>query len=540
SYPSAILIFLAVSAAAPRVGNPCHKVEADRLIFAQIPVRAAARADEVAIAPRVENPCHGVGAHLPIGSRIVAYDPDRPDDSVKTLTSGFAAAGQPDVSFDGKRILFIGKPEASDPFHVWEMNVDGRGIRRITDKSGNVSAAIYLSTIYTLDADKPVYQIAFCSDPGGAPGGSLYTCRMDGTRIRRITFDPNGVSDPHLLSDSRLLFSRWSNSGGAGSPHGLETRATTRSTDLLTVNTDGTDLFAFAAVHESPAIRSMPCETPDGWVVYVESAACGTGFQPVDRGGSLVAVARSRSLHTRRVVADDPGGLYHSPSAMADGKLLVSYRPKDGGSYGIYVLDPVSGTRVARVFDDPQWHEVDAVVARSRSTPAGRSSVVKEQLDYGLLYCMNANLSDREEAKAIEPGQIKRLRVFKATTNDERGPNDAPGHEQTAARGGIIVEELLGEVPVERDGSFFLMVPDRTPLRVETLDANGRILQSMVSWIWVMPNEGRGCIGCHEDRELTPPNRHVLALRKRPRRVGVSDRLPYPHGEVRPGLKKGE
>ncbi len=38
-----------------------------------------------------------------------------------------------------------------------------------------------------------------------------------------------------------------------------------------------------------------------------------------------------------------------------------------------------------------------------------------------------------------------------------------------------------------------------------------------------MPKESRGCIGCHEDRELTPPNRHVLALRKPPHWIGRSE-----------------
>ena len=79
---------------------------------------------------------------------------------------------------------------------------------------------------------------------------------------------------------------------------------------------------------------------------------------------------------------------------------------------------------------------------------------------------------------------------------------------------------LLGEFSVESDGSFFLQVPARTPFRVETLDESGRVLRTMHSWMWVMPGERRGCIGCHEDRELTPPNRHVLALRKLPQQVG--------------------
>ena len=88
---------------------------------------------------------------------------------------------------------------------------------------------------------------------------------------------------------------------------------------------------------------------------------------------------------------------------------------------------------------------------------------------------------------------------------------------------------MLGEADVERDGSFFLEVPARTPLRLETLDEKGDILQAMTSWVWVMPRERRGCIGCHEDRELTPPNRHVFALRKEPvKMVAASDVMARP------------
>ena len=60
----------------------------------------------------------------------------------------------------------------------------------------------------------------------------------------------------------------------------------------------------------------------------------------------------------------------------------------------------------------------------------------------------------------------------------------------------------------------------------------------MRSWLWVMPGERRGCIGCHEDRELTPPNRHVQALRKDAVPVGVTPRkraMPYEDMHLRKG-----
>jgi hypothetical protein len=235
----------------------------------------------------------------------------------------------------------------------------------------------------------------------------------------------------------------------------------------------------------------------------------------------LVAVARTRSLHTRRVIADDSSGLYHSPSIRPTGELLVSRRPKNGGSYGLYLLDPQSGTQKTQVFDTAQWHEINAFVVHPRSEPAGHASVVKEQVDYGKLYCMNAYLSDTAESRQIKQGRIKTLRVVRAVTDTGGGPISSRGQqaEHSASDSSTVGEEVLGSIAVEHDGSFLVEVPARTPLRLETLDAEGKVLQAMTSWLWVMPQEPRGCIGCHEDRELTPPNRHVYALRKEAKKI---------------------
>jgi hypothetical protein len=313
---------------------------------------------------------------------------------------------------------------------------------------------------------------------------------MDGTRVRRITFDPYGATDPCQLSDGRLLFC-----GGPGSA-------------LLTINTDGTDVFLFTAAGDPPGSRGMPCETADGWIVFVEAQG-----GHLDRGGALAAVSRASSLHSRRVLARDPSGLYRSPAA-AGANLLVSYRPAKGGSYGLYVLDPQSGARTASVYDAPEWHELDAAMVVARTGIAGRSSVVNERVTHGILYCLDASLSDTGRSRREGDQRIDRLEVYRAVGNRSRDLPDAAG--------GTVAQELPGTVPVEPDGSFHLMVPVQTPLRLETLGPDGRVLEAMRSWFWVMPGERRGCIGCHEDRELSPPNRHPLALRKSPRPVGLA------------------
>jgi hypothetical protein len=188
-------------------------------------------------------------------------------------------------------------------------------------------------------------------------------------------------------------------------------------------------------------------------------------------------------------------GLYHSPSATGDGRLVVSYRAPDADSYGVRVIDPGSGESI-EVYDTARWHELGAVVARARTVPAGRSSVVDDRATTGLLYCLDSSLTN---LATTPDGPIESVQIFDAAAGGER---------------------LLATAAVASDGSFYLKVPARTGLRLRTLDAQGEVLQSMRSWFWVMPGESRGCIGCHENRELTPPNRHALALRKPPQVVG--------------------
>jgi hypothetical protein len=72
----------------------------------------------------------------------------------------------------------------------------------------------------------------------------------------------------------------------------------------------------------------------------------------------------------------------------------------------------------------------------------------------------------------------------------------------------------LGEAPVEADGSFYVNVAGDAPFYVQTLDAQGRVLATMRSWTWVRSGDQRGCIGCHENKELAPENRATQALVK--------------------------
>ena len=118
---------------------------------------------------------------------------------------------------------------------------------------------------------------------------------------------------------------------------------------------------------------------------------------------------------------------------------------------------------------------------------------------------------------------IRRLRVIEGVplsvsdrssylSNSEKIGIGGPGTTRNALVP-IVQKRLLGVVPVEEDGSFHIELPADVPVQLQTLDENGMALHSC-GWIWVKHREPRGCIGCHEDPELTPENRFVQALQR--------------------------
>jgi hypothetical protein len=92
---------------------------------------------------------------------------------------------------------------------------------------------------------------------------------------------------------------------------------------------------------------------------------------------------------------------------------------------------------------------------------------------------------------------------------------DAAAPRSVAVRVSSL-DGIVGEVPLEADGSFYIELLADTPVRIETLDEDGSTVRGPSAWIWVRPGERRGCIGCHEDRELAPENRVPMAVRARP------------------------
>ena len=487
------------------------QVTAVPLVFVQIPAEREQPDGEDLYTPRPV-----------LGSRILRYDPDRPNEDLIDLTADFLGAQDPDVSFDGRRILFAGKRTETDSWDIWEMDADRTHKKCLVNQPGDDFQPVYAGCLNTLN-DPEWDQILFVStaagmltEDGNEKATSLYTCKLDGSHIQQVSYNLSSDFDPSILQHGRVLFTSWQRNAGRYPPVGLF--------PLFAMCADGTDMMPFYGNHEMPRIKRMARETFDNHVVFVES----------DRpwhlgGGRLARVSMRRNLRSHEKLDSDPDGFYHSPCPLPDRDLLVSYRSQGAGStYGIYSFDVEERRRGQVLFDDPQWHDVDVQILKERDRPRGRSTVVNYARPTGFVYCMDCYDTDRPGIVDLQNGYVKRLRVIEGVpvTVESRAQGDL---------GGFAPRRILGDIPVEADGSFNIEVPARVPLYVQTLDEDGLAIETLGSWIWVMPMEKRGCIGCHEDRERTPPNRFVEAVKRhgwkltlppeRRRTVGFQDKV---------------
>jgi hypothetical protein len=400
------------------------------------------------------------------GTRIIAFNPDKPA-SVKVLTEDFYSACYPDISYDGKHMLFAARQKTGDLWQIWEMDLDNLKSRRITSFIENCTDPAYLPggrLVFGKRTVNDTVNTAHC----------LYTCNPDGSDTRQITFSPQASFATTVLKDGRLLAI-------------CRQLMPDRGCHMLTVmRPDGTKADMFYKAAGSSTLISSPKETEDGRIVFIESA------QEDLSSGDMISISYNRPLHTRINLTSEIRFDINFVLPLNPDKYLVSCRYSDSDNFALYEFDPDKKLIGSAIFSDPGYTVLDVAVVEKNKRPKKLPSEVDMEVRTGLLLCQDINFLEVQAQENYS--DVQKARMIEV----------------------LGVDTTYGVVGVEDDGSFYLKVMADTPFRIRTLDEKGNVVNGPCSWLWLRPNERRGCVGCHEDPELVPDNRVSLALKKSP------------------------
>ncbi len=408
---------------------------------------------------------------FPQGSRLMRLRSGGGPASAFPLTPDFFAAADPQVSFDGSRILFSAQRAKTDTWQIWEMAVDGSGLQQITHCAGDCLEPKYL----------PQSQMVYTSVSGaGAQRASaVYVSRMDGSDAHPITFGPGNFEVETVLQSGRILVSAES----------LLVPGSTakRSRTLFTLRPDGSGLALLRNDATANKNRSGAIELADGTIVFLEAAGNSAGGQ--------LAWIRQGALRASSLTKPPSG--YASAEQLTDATLVVARENSSrsvGQTFDLYAFDLARKSVGDLLYHNAKVSSVQAVPLVAHALPQIYWSILHPTADTGRILCLDSYIS-QDVAGGRLAGRIARVRVLTL---------DQPGNR----------ERIVGDAPVESDGSFYATVPADAPIRFELLGVKGEILHAQRSWIWVRNGEDRGCQGCHDDPALAPANHFPMALRR--------------------------
>jgi len=418
----------------------------------------------------------------------------------------------PDVSYDGKRILFAWKKsDRRDDYHLYEMGVETRTVRQLTDGLGFADyEPAYLPNGDIVFNSTRCVQIVDC---WWTEVSNLYTCDRDGKYLRRLSFDQVHTNFPTVLEDGRVIYTRWDYSD----------RGQVYPQPLFQMNADGTaqtecygnnSWFPTTILHARgiPGTqRIMAVLSGHHCHQRGKLAVIDTSVGQQEATG-VQFVAPVRETKAARVDAYGQNGeQFQYPYPVNERQFLVTYDRDSGGNrryrrpYGVYFMD-VDGRRELLAWD-PKISCNQPVPLAPRRRPHARPSTVDYSKRTGVYYVRDVYAGGG--LAGVPRGTVKRLRVvaleFRSVgigSNRNGGPAGGALVSTPVAidNGSWDVKKVLGSTPVHEDGSAMFVVPARTPVYFQLLDANNHAVQTMRTWSTLQPGETFSCVGCHEPK----------------------------------------
>lgn len=441
--------------------------------------------------------------------------------------------GDVDLHYDANRLLFS-MPDEKGMWQVYELPIDGGESHALTGGQPDVHSfdACYLPDDGIVFCSTAYFNAIACT---GGPAGVLYRMDGDGGNIRQLCFDQDQNWCPTVLTDGRVLYSRWEYTDNAH----------THARLLFTMNPDGTQQMAHYGSNSywpNAFFYARPVPGDPTKLISVIG-----GHHGIPRMGELVIFdpalgRRESSGAVQRIpgwgrkpervmkdqLVDDSWPKFLHPWPLGDagtdvgaGKyFLVAAQPAPTSCWGIYLVDVFDNMVLLKEL--PDFALLEPVPLKPSPRPPMVPSRIDLQNQTATVYI--SDIYDGRGLRDIPRGAVKSLRLvtYHYTYPGFRGVPGIIGID-----GSWDPKRVLGTVPVEPDGSVLFEAPANTPISIQPLDGQGRALQLMRSWYTPMPGERVSCSGCHESRNSSPTSGATLALSKPPEPI-----RPW-YGEVR-------
>ena len=409
----------------------------------------------------------------------------------------------PTVHYDGGKVLFSYRKGGTHHYSLYEINVDGSGLTRLTAGNWDDIEPAYL----------PNGDIVWCSarcrrwvSCWFTQVAILYRMDGDGGNMRPISSNIEHDNTPAVLPDGRVLYTRWE----------YVDRSQVDFHHLWTVNPDGTGQMAyFGNMHpHTVMIDAEPIPGTDE-----VAAIFSPGHGANEHRGTLTTIDPDGGPDARRQavpVRGCPGGV-RDPCPLSRRFFLVAH-----GANLLLVDAAAERSEVVYTASAGGLELHEPCLVRRRP----REPVIPDRADWskqtGTLVL--GDVSHGRNMRGVKCGQVRRLLVLETLP---KPVNFSGGPVPLTHLGTFNLERALGTVPVEPDGSAHMELPANRPVFFVALDANDLSVKRMHSFVSVMPGETTSCVGCHETRTTAVPVRPSLAaLRRPPSRVEPFEHLP--------------
>lgn len=441
-------------------------------------------------------------------------------DPTTAATLGVGVYREPDLSWDATRVVFAFKGEANGGTSLYEIGIDGTGLRRLTtpETACPVTACRYAQDFPGHHDIAPCYlpdgRIAFTSTRSRA----RVPCFNSAVDVLHV-LDPasgaitclsvNNVNefDPSVLPDGRILFGRWE----------YVDKTALYMQSLWTMRPDGTEETAFFANNLAKPTAVLDARAVPGTGLVVASLTPHNG-QSV---GAIALIDPALGKNNLQAITNLTPEF---PTEMDQGIRRGFCDPWPLSRDLVLAADNTTGEGVIKLLHrDGRRETVVADPAISCYSPMLVKPRIRPPVVASTVGSVPASFFVRDVQRGlpgIEPGTVRWLRVIEETARVSEIPPGGRWWNQAflvSWQGAYIVKNILGVVPVEPDGSAHFVAPPGKALYFQALDEQGRALQSMRTFVQARPGVTRSCVGCHESKAGTAPNARLpLAAGKAP------------------------